>query len=76
MKLTENEAEIARKLGMSSFFASKDTLDEALNYSVQIAESCDDTAAVITAIMVLHNTWAKLAAKGKFDPKLYRGTLC
>lgn len=67
--MTDKEKKIAEKLGRHPLFADRDTLDEALNYALQIAESSLDSQAVLTSVMVLHNTWAKLAAQGELDPK-------
>jgi len=45
----------------NNLFATRDSVEEALDYCFMIADACgDDRSSVITAIMVLINTVCKL----------------
>lgn len=50
-----NEAELAR-FGYNGMFASRDTIDEALEYVTKIGKACQHNTAVVTACMVYANT--------------------
>ena len=43
----------------SSFFGERDTLQEAFDYAFAVAKATGDSAAVVTALMVVANTIAK-----------------
>jgi hypothetical protein len=56
---TEHSANPLR-VGVSSMFASRDSLDEAMTYAIEIANASNNSAAVVTAIMVVINTAADI----------------
>jgi hypothetical protein len=62
--LTEENQEKAMEMGYFGFFSERDSVQEAYNYALSIAEACgDDKPWVITAIQVLVNTYAVQIAK-------------
>ena len=54
--MTHNE--LAKSL-KSSLFADRDTIPEALDYALEVARASKNSAAVMTAVMVVVNTIAK-----------------
>ncbi len=54
----------AMRFGYIALFACRDTLNDAYQYGVSVAEACGDSKAhVITAIQVLVNTYALSQAR-------------
>jgi hypothetical protein len=56
MSMTKQELATAIS---SNFFGERDTLQEAFDYAIAVAEASRDSAGVITALMVVANTIAK-----------------
>jgi hypothetical protein len=56
MPATKDKPMIDPKQYRQGIFSSRATMDEALNYAYQIAESTDSSAAVVTAVHVVLNT--------------------
>ena len=54
--------EVAKAM-QSGIFADRETLEDALNYAIQVATLYDNAAAVYTAVHVVLNTAAKLIEK-------------
>jgi len=66
-KLSETEKQIARDNGYHGIFSARDTVEEALEYAGIMSDSLKgaDKVALMTACMVLNNTWAIRWAKEK-----------
>lgn len=56
--LTEEQKERAIRKGYVGLFAERDTIQEAYNYALEMANQSEDTPWITTAICVLVNTYA------------------
>jgi hypothetical protein len=65
--MTDKQKEIAREYGFSGIFATFDTLEEAIDRAMDIAEHASRPADAMTVIGLLVNGYAKEIAKIKTE---------